>query len=71
MPEGELYHALKSSIAGVISIVNRKQYIRQQMAYYAAKLEELGKELAAIRAAEYSIASVGGESRKSKKRRAC
>mmetsp|Transcript_4535 Transcript_4535/g.7682 ORF Transcript_4535/g.7682 Transcript_4535/m.7682 type:complete len:430 (+) Transcript_4535:52-1341(+) len=50
--QGELYLALKSSIAGVISTVNEKQCIRQQMAYYAAKLEELGTKLAAIEAAE-------------------
>jgi len=48
----ELYVALKSSIAGVISTVNEEQCIRQQMAYYAAKLEELGTKLAAIEAAE-------------------
>eukprot|EP00986_Skeletonema_menzelii_P018002 scaffold23705_cov74-Skeletonema_menzelii.AAC.1 len=50
--QGELYLALKSSIAGVISTVNEKQCIRQQMAYHAAKLEELGTKLAAIEAAE-------------------
>ena len=57
--KGELYVALKASIAGVISTVNRKECIRQQMAYHkkqmaqhAEKLKELGTELAAIEAAE-------------------
>eukprot|EP00986_Skeletonema_menzelii_P001458 scaffold387_cov136-Skeletonema_menzelii.AAC.1 len=48
----ELYVALKSSIAGVISTVNEEQCIRQKMAYHAAKLEELGTRLAEIEAAE-------------------
>jgi len=50
--QGELYDTLKSSIAGVISIVNRKKCIKDQMAYYAAKLEELSAQLAAIEATE-------------------
>ena len=50
--QGELYDTLKSSIAGVISIVNRKKIIKDQMAYYAAKLEELSAQLAAIEATE-------------------
>ena len=50
--QGELYDTLKSSIAGVISIVNRKKFIKDQMAYYAAKLEELSAQLAAIEATE-------------------
>eukprot|EP00984_Skeletonema_dohrnii_P020967 scaffold10364_cov155-Skeletonema_dohrnii-CCMP3373.AAC.4 len=49
----ELYVALKSSIAGVISIVNRKEYIKEQMAYHAAKLEELSAQLVATNAVEW------------------
>ena len=69
--QGELYIALKSSIADLISTVDRKECIRQQMTYYAARLKELGSELAAIEAAEGSAMSVGNEPRSIKKRRAC
>ena len=65
---GELYIALKSSIAGVISTVNRKACIRQQMAYHEEKLKELSSELAAIEAAEGVQGDGGG---RSKRRRAC
>ena len=69
--QGELYVALKSSIAGVISTVNRKQFIRQQRDYHAAKLEQLNAELAAIEAAEGDEVhiGVGSESHSSKRRR--
>eukprot|EP00984_Skeletonema_dohrnii_P003703 scaffold1279_cov124-Skeletonema_dohrnii-CCMP3373.AAC.4 len=40
--QGELYVALRSSIAGVTSTVNTKQCIEEQMAHHSAKLEELG-----------------------------
>ena len=73
--QGELYVALKSSIAGVISTVNREQCIEAQMAYHASKLEEhaskleqLGVELAAIKAARGGRAQTG-ESHSSKRRR--
>eukprot|EP00984_Skeletonema_dohrnii_P014258 scaffold5971_cov111-Skeletonema_dohrnii-CCMP3373.AAC.3 len=36
--QGELYVALRSSIAGVISTVNRKQCLQQQRSYYRAKI---------------------------------
>jgi hypothetical protein len=59
---GELYTALKSSIAGVISTVNRKEFIQQQMSYYATRLEELGAELAAINEAEANAVEIGSVS---------
>jgi hypothetical protein len=65
----ELYVALKSSIAGVISTVNRKECIQQQRAYYAAKLEELDTELATIEAAAGGVVEIGSESRSNKRRR--
>ena len=73
--QGELYVALKASIAGVTSTVNRKQCIEEQMAYHAAKLEELGAELgaelAAINeAAEVGVVEIGSQSRSKKRRRA-
>ena len=64
----ELYLALKSSIAGVISTVNRKECIRQQMAYHTARLKELGAELASIEAAEEGLQGDGG---RSKRHRGC
>jgi hypothetical protein len=64
----ELYVALKSSIAGVISTVNRKECIQQQRDYYAAKLEELDTELATIEAAEGNAVEIE-ESRSNKRRR--
>ena len=69
--QGELYVALKASIAGVTSTVNRKQCIEEQMAYHAAKLEELGAELAAINEAEeVGVVEIGSQSRSKKRRRA-
>jgi len=72
---GELYAALKSSIAGVISVVNRKEFIQQQivcaqqkMSFYATRLEELGAELASINEAEGDAVEVE-ESRSNKRRR--
>ncbi len=50
--QGELYIALKSSIAGVISTVSRKACILQERDYYLAKVEQLNTELAGIEAAE-------------------
>ena len=67
--QGELYIALKASIAGVISTVNRKQCILVQMEYYASKLEQLGAELAAIDEAAQGGRAEDGESRSSKRRR--
>jgi len=68
--QGELYVALKSSIAGVISTVNRKQCLQQQRAYHKAKLEAIEAEIAAIEAADGDVAQVASESRSSKRRRA-
>lgn len=61
--------ALKSSIAGVISTVNRKACIEAKMAYHAAKLEELGAELAEINKAAGFDVPKAGEARNSKRRR--
>jgi len=68
----ELYIALKSSIAGVISIVNRKQCLQHQRAYLRAKLEAVEAEISAIEAAEghVDVVGIGSESRSSKRRRA-
>jgi len=68
--QGELYVALKSSIAGVVSTVNRKQCLQQQRAYHKAKLEAIEAEIAAIEAADGDVTQVASESRSSKRRRA-
>ena len=51
LTKGIDYSALKPSIAEVISTVNRRESIKQRRDYYAAKIEELDAELAAIDAA--------------------
>eukprot|EP00984_Skeletonema_dohrnii_P006862 scaffold2436_cov80-Skeletonema_dohrnii-CCMP3373.AAC.15 len=65
----ELYVALKSSTPGLISIVNRKEYILQQRAYHAALVaehagivEDLDAELAAIE--EGSQVAVSGSNKR-------
>eukprot|EP00984_Skeletonema_dohrnii_P015255 scaffold6547_cov141-Skeletonema_dohrnii-CCMP3373.AAC.8 len=76
--QGELYVALKSSIAGVISTVNRKQWLQQQRAHHNAiiaehrtKVESIEAELAAIEAADGpDAADIGSDFRSSKRRRA-
>ena len=66
----ELYVALKSSIAGVISTVNRKECIQQRRAYLIAELAELDAELAAINELEGDVVRIeSDESRSSKRRR--
>jgi len=75
--QGELYVALKSSIAGVISTVNRKQWLQQQKAHHNAiiaehrtKVGSIEAELAAIEAADGPDAvDIGSDSRRSKRRR--
>ncbi len=74
--QGELYVALKSSIAGVISTVNRKECLKQQRGYHnaiiaehSAKVEAINAELEAIEAAEGSVLHIGSESHSNKRRR--
>ena len=75
--QGELYVALRSSIAGVISTVNRKQCLQQQRAHfrakiaeYKAKAEAVEAEISTIEAAEGHVVDVENESYSSKRRRA-
>ncbi len=74
--QGELYVALKSSIAGLISTVNKKQCVQQQIADYRAKIAEYQAkmeaaevELAAIEAAEGHAVDMGNESCSNKRPR--
>ncbi len=46
--QSELYMALNSSVAGVISTVNRKQCLLQQRMYYSNKIDAIDAEIAAI-----------------------
>ena len=48
----ELYFALKSSIAEVISLVNRKECLRQKLKHHVAIITEICAELQAIERAE-------------------
>jgi len=70
--QGELYVALRSSIAGVISTVNRKECLQQQNAYHRTRLDTIEAELAAIEAAEGhdgNVVDIGREPRSNKRRR--
>ena len=65
--QGELYVALKASIAGVISTVNRRECIKQRRDYHLAEAKQLDAELAAMDEAEREVEAI--ESRSSKRRR--
>ena len=65
--QNELYMALKLSIEGVMSIVDRKECLRQQRDFYLAKAAEINAELEKIEAAEGSVLKM--ESRMSKRRK--
>ena len=74
--QSEFFVALRSSIAGVISTVNRKECLKQQIAHdkakiaeYNAKVEAAEAEIASIEAAEGRVLHVGSESRSNKRRR--
>lgn len=67
--QGELYVALKSSIAGVISTVDREQCLKQQIAEKRAEIDAAEAELAAIEAAEVHLVNTVSESHSNKRRR--
>ena len=74
--QGEFYVALKSSIAGVISIVNEKECLKQENSYYRAKIAEYRAKveaneakIATIEASEAPVVNVGSEPRCNKRRR--
>ena len=75
--QGELFIALKASIAGVISTVNRKECLKQRIAEERAvitesltKIEAAEAEIAAIEAAEvHGMDAVSDDSRSNKRRR--
>jgi hypothetical protein len=46
--QGELYVALKSSVAALFSTVNEEDYLTQQMEYHAAMMEEYESKLKAL-----------------------
>jgi len=58
--QGELYVALRSSIAGVISIVIRKQCLHQQRAYHRAMIAEHRAKAEAVEAEIAAIEAAGG-----------
>ena len=65
--QGELYVALKSVIAEVISTVNRKKCLLLQRDYHVAKTKQINAELAQIEAAESNI--IGGEAHNKRRRK--
>ena len=67
--QGELYVALKSSIAGVISTVDRKECLKQRIAEKRVEIEAAEAELAAIEAAEVHLLTTVSESHSNKRRR--
>ena len=75
--QGELYVALRSSVAEVISTVNRKECLKQRIAEERAvitesltKIEAAEAEIAAIEAAEVHVMdAVSDDSRSNKRRR--
>eukprot|EP00984_Skeletonema_dohrnii_P012613 scaffold5135_cov131-Skeletonema_dohrnii-CCMP3373.AAC.1 len=67
--QGELYIALKLSIAGVISMVTRTHCLQERRVYHRARLEAVEAEIAGIDTADGGVAQVTNESRSSKRRR--
>ena len=67
--QGEFYLTLRSSIAEVISTVNREQYLKQQRADLKAKLEAIEAEIATIEAAKEQAVGIGSEAPRNNKRR--
>ncbi len=75
--ENSIYLALKSSIAGVISTVNRKKCLEEQWRYHnsivaehKAEMEAIEAKIASINAVEGNVLDVGSESKsRSNKRR--
>ena len=73
----ELYVALRSSIAGLISTVDRKQYLKQQWEYHKlmiaeheAKMDAIEAELATMEVSGVApVENIGSETRRDKKRR--
>ena len=67
----ELYIALRCVIAKLMSTVNRKECIQQQLKYYQAKMKELERELAVIKAAEGGAVSDDIKPPSAKRSRVC
>jgi hypothetical protein len=65
----ELFVALKSSVAGLISTVNRKQFLLQKRSYHEAKLNAINAEIAEIEEAESNVVDFGSEKPSNKRLR--
>jgi hypothetical protein len=65
----ELFVALKSSVAGLIPTVNKKQGLLQKRSYYEAKLKAINAEIAAIEKAESNVVDFGSEKHSNKRLR--
>mmetsp|Transcript_25248 Transcript_25248/g.50520 ORF Transcript_25248/g.50520 Transcript_25248/m.50520 type:complete len:436 (+) Transcript_25248:67-1374(+) len=67
--QGELFVAFLSSIAGLISTVNREEYLEEQKAFYEAKLKAINADLAAIRNAKSETATLENDQHSRKRLR--
>ena len=67
--QGELFVALLSSIAGIISTVNREEYLEEQKAFHEAKLKAINADLAAIRNAKSETATLENDQQSRKRLR--
>ena len=63
----KLYFLLRTSVAEVISIVNRRKYVEEQRAYHTAKLKEFDAQLAVMDAAEAEFERYNSRTRKRQK----
>ncbi len=65
---GELHVALRSSIATLLSTVDRVTCLEQEITYHEARAANLRAELAAIKRAEGNVVEVGNDSRNKRRR---
>ena len=65
---GEMHIGVKSSIVEIVSTVNRKQCIKEQVNHYLARVDQLTSQLTAIEEAESGVTEAAGDESRSRKR---